>query len=158
MTTSPLRIPFPKVENGTRREPAPKGNSFLTELIACAENSDAKQEQPKSNVVALKPAPAAEKAPAAAAKVPAAPPQLAMPGLLSRTWSWLHGKCTLSSTRQLRVTETVSLGEKRFVAVVHVEGRRFLIGGGASGVSLLTHLGQTPDEAASAPGTAEGLG
>jgi len=35
----------------------------------------------------------------------------------------------------------VSLGEKRFVAVVCLEGREFLVGGGASGVSLLTQLG-----------------
>ncbi len=39
------------------------------------------------------------------------------------------------------MTETVSLGEKRFVAVVYAEGHKFLIGGGSSGVALLTQLG-----------------
>jgi flagellar biogenesis protein FliO len=41
----------------------------------------------------------------------------------------------------LRVHETVSLGEKRFVALLSVEGREFLIGGGPTGVSLLAQLG-----------------
>lgn len=63
-------------------------------------------------------------------------------GLLSRAWSWLQKGNAFSASKQLRVSETVSLGEKRFVALVHVEGQKFLIGGGASGVSLLTHLGE----------------
>jgi flagellar biogenesis protein FliO len=40
----------------------------------------------------------------------------------------------------MRVTENVPLGEKRFVALVTVDGREFLIGGGPSGVSLLSQL------------------
>jgi len=60
---------------------------------------------------------------------------------LARAWSWLHSKYALSATRRLRVSETVSLGEKRFVALVCVEGREFLIGGGSAGVSLLSALG-----------------
>jgi Flagellar biosynthesis protein, FliO len=60
--------------------------------------------------------------------------------MLMRLWSWLQTRSTLTATRRLRVTETVALGEKRFVALVSVEGREFLIGGGASGVSLLAHL------------------
>jgi flagellar biogenesis protein FliO len=63
---------------------------------------------------------------------------------LARAWSWLHSKYTLSATKRLRVSETVSLGEKRFVALVCVEGREFLIGGGAAGVSLLSALGSAP--------------
>jgi Flagellar biosynthesis protein, FliO len=63
--------------------------------------------------------------------------------LLMRLWSWLQARSTLTATRRLRVTETVALGEKRFVALVSVEGREFLIGGGASGVSLLAHLSGT---------------
>ena len=42
--------------------------------------------------------------------------------------------------KNLRVCETVSLGEKRFVAVVQVDGERFLIGGASTSVSLLTRL------------------
>lgn len=60
---------------------------------------------------------------------------------LTRVWSWLHAKYTISTTKRLRVSETISLGEKRFVAIVAVEGREFLIGGGVSGMSLLAQLG-----------------
>lgn len=63
--------------------------------------------------------------------------------VLSRAWSWLHRKYTVSTkNKRLRVAETVALGEKRFVALVSIEGREFLIGGGAQGVSLLAHLGR----------------
>jgi hypothetical protein len=71
----------------------------------------------------------------------------ARPSPLSRAWSWLHSKYALSATKRLRVSETVSLGEKRFVALVCVEGREFLIGGGSAGVSLLSALGTAPSAA-----------
>ena len=67
-------------------------------------------------------------------------PRPAAIGLLTRAWSWLQKNHALSVTKQLRVSDTVSLGEKRFVAVVHIEGQRFLIGGRASSVSLLAQL------------------
>ncbi|HEY0785273.1 MAG TPA: flagellar biosynthetic protein FliO [Acidobacteriaceae bacterium] len=51
--------------------------------------------------------------------------------------------------RYLQLIETVSLGEKRFVAVVQVERARFLVGGGASGVALLARL----DGQQAAPGS-----
>jgi flagellar biogenesis protein FliO len=38
------------------------------------------------------------------------------------------------------VTETVSLGEKRFVAVIQIDGSQYLIGGGATNVALLAKL------------------
>jgi hypothetical protein len=75
-------------------------------------------------------------------------------GLLSRMWSALSGQHGLRATKQLRVAETVSLGEKRFVAVVHVDGRKFLIGGGTSGVALLTQLKATQDESGPESGAA----
>jgi hypothetical protein len=59
---------------------------------------------------------------------------------LTRAWDWMHAKYTLSATKRLRVTETVALGEKRFVAIVNVEGCEFLIGGGTAGISLLAYL------------------
>jgi flagellar biogenesis protein FliO len=55
------------------------------------------------------------------------------------------------------VTSSVSLGEKRFVAVVQVDGLQFLVGGGASNVSLLAQLdrkesfGEVLEQTASAP-------
>jgi hypothetical protein len=79
------------------------------------------------------------------------------PGLTAPTsaFSWMHKKYTLSATKRLRVAESVSLGEKRFVALVSVEGREFLIGGGTQGMSLLADLGTGPRAAgASALGAA----
>lgn len=116
------------------RRAEPKAEpSFMTALIASAEKYSS------------------DTAPEAGVKPVQAPPQLsAQPagaGLLLRVWSWLKKNQRFSPTRQLRVSETVSLGEKRFVAVVHVDGQKFLIGGGASGVSLLTQLSAPRDSA-----------
>jgi flagellar biogenesis protein FliO len=62
-------------------------------------------------------------------------------GLLSRAWGWLRARQrTRSGTRRLRVAETVSLGEKRFVAVVQVDGRHFLLAGGPTNIVLLAQL------------------
>lgn len=78
--------------------------------------------------------------PAELSDEPKKQPQPLGGGLISRAWSWLQ-KSKFTSTKQLRVAETISLGEKRFVALVDIDGQKFLIGGGASGVSLLTQLG-----------------
>lgn len=64
-------------------------------------------------------------------------------------WKWVVRKRTQQlATRRLRVAETVSLGEKRFVSIVHVDGTQFLLGGAAGSVSLLAVL-ETPQEARS---------
>jgi hypothetical protein len=63
---------------------------------------------------------------------------------LTRAWSFLQARYKSSTTKRLHVSETISLGEKRFVAIVVVEGREFLIGGGVSGMSLLAQLGAAP--------------
>lgn len=72
------------------------------------------------------------------------------PGALMRLFYWLQKRAVLRATKQLRVSETVSLGEKRFVAILQVENRKFLIGGGASSVALLTQL-DAQSETASTP-------
>ncbi len=62
-------------------------------------------------------------------------------GLLSRAWGWLQSRqLARSGPRRLRVAETVSLGEKRFVAVVQVDGRHFLLAGGPTNIVLLAQL------------------
>lgn len=62
-------------------------------------------------------------------------------GLLSRAWGWIQARqVARSSTRRLRVAETVSLGDKRFVAVVQVDGRHFLLAGGPTNIVLLAQL------------------
>ena len=43
--------------------------------------------------------------------------------------------------RHLRVSETVALGERRFVAIVEFEHSRFLLGGTSSSLVLLANLG-----------------
>ncbi len=65
---------------------------------------------------------------------------------LLQAWSWLRTKYVQTATKRLRVAETVSLGEKRFVSIVSIEGREFLIGGGTSGVTLLAQLGPAQQE------------
>jgi hypothetical protein len=66
---------------------------------------------------------------------------------LTQAWLWMHAKYAQTATKRLRLAETLQLGEKRFVALVSVEGREFLIGGGTSGVSLLAQLGPRPESA-----------
>jgi len=62
-------------------------------------------------------------------------------GFLSRAWGWLLSRQSARSDgRRLRVAETVSLGDKRFVAVVQVAGRDFLVAGGPSNIALLAKL------------------
>ena len=65
-------------------------------------------------------------------------PVTPQPSFFSRAFGWLGVGSPAS--KQLQVVETLSLGEKRFVAILNAEGRKFLIGGGSSGVSLLTQL------------------
>jgi len=52
----------------------------------------------------------------------------------------LQGVKAQRARKNLRVCESVSLGDKRFVAVVQVDGERFLIGGAAGSVAMLTKL------------------
>ena len=59
-------------------------------------------------------------------------------GLLGGLFAWLRGG--RPAAKQLRLAEIVALGEKRFVAIIHAEGQKYLVGGGASGVALLTRL------------------
>jgi hypothetical protein len=75
-----------------------------------------------------------------------APPAQPMPsapeprrsGPISRLFALLRGGASMP--RKLRLAETVALGEKRFVAIIDAEGCKYLIGGGTTGVALLTRL------------------
>jgi len=61
--------------------------------------------------------------------------------LFSRAWAWMQQRqAERSDTKRLKVAETVSLGEKRFVAVVQVDGRHFLLAGSPTNIVLLAHL------------------
>lgn len=48
--------------------------------------------------------------------------------------------------RRLRVAETVSLGDKRFVSILEVDGQSFLVGGSGAGVVLLASLAPPPEK------------
>jgi flagellar biosynthetic protein FliP len=62
-------------------------------------------------------------------------------GLISRAWNWFRERQQArADTRRLHVAATASLGEKRFVAVIEMDGLRFLVGGGATNVVLLAEL------------------
>ena len=60
----------------------------------------------------------------------------------ARQWlRWLQAKRQAQlATRRLRLCETLQLGEKRFVAIVQVDGQQFLVGGAAGTVSMLGQL------------------
>lgn len=59
----------------------------------------------------------------------------------AQAWTWVQQKLKSHQVRKrLRVCETVSLGEKRFVAVIQVDGQQFLVGGSSSSVTTLARL------------------
>jgi hypothetical protein len=70
-------------------------------------------------------------------------------GTLSRVWSWLTRNYSVAQKKRMRVAESIPLGEKRFVALLTVDGREFLIGGGSSGVSLLSQWNSSTESPAS---------
>jgi hypothetical protein len=108
-------------------EPAVAGDSFQATLSGCAQAEAYRGSMPESNL--------------APRQMKWLRWQAICSDSLRRAWSSLHAKYKISTTKRLHVSETISLGEKRFVAIVAVEGREFLIGGGVSGISLLAQLG-----------------
>ena len=64
-------------------------------------------------------------------------------GRWTLAWRWvsrLRRRMCARPEKLLRLTETLSLGERRFLAVVEFEQQKFLIGGTASSVCLLADL------------------
>ncbi len=55
-------------------------------------------------------------------------------------WNSLARVRVRRKSRELRLCESLSLGEKRVVAVIQYEGQRFLISAGAQSVNLLCRL------------------
>jgi hypothetical protein len=69
---------------------------------------------------------------------------LTRPHILSKLWLWTRSRVKIQPRKKrLKVSETVSLGEKRFIAVVQVDGSEFLVGGAPNALSVLAHL-ETP--------------
>lgn len=59
---------------------------------------------------------------------------------LRTIWSWLQKVQIRHTKKRLKVCETAPLGDKRFVAVIRVDDREFLIAGASNSVSMLTEL------------------
>jgi flagellar biogenesis protein FliO len=53
---------------------------------------------------------------------------------------WAQRALRTRRPKRLRVRETLSLGEKRFVAVIEYEGQELLVGGSGSSFALLARL------------------
>jgi hypothetical protein len=60
--------------------------------------------------------------------------------VLREAWARVGQVRVRQNRRRLRVCETVPLGEKRFVAVIQVDDKQFLVGGASNSVSLLAQL------------------
>jgi hypothetical protein len=61
--------------------------------------------------------------------------------ILLKLWLWTRSRVKIQPRKKrLKVSETVSLGEKRFIAVVQVDGAEFLVGGAPNALSVLAHL------------------
>lgn len=58
------------------------------------------------------------------------------------TWfeRWRLFRSRLRPRRRLRLEETLSLGDRRFIALIAFEGSHFLVGGTSSTLSLLARL------------------
>jgi flagellar biogenesis protein FliO len=70
---------------------------------------------------------------------------IALLDILQRFWrSALRRVRAQRDGGNLHLRETLSLGEKRFVAVVEVNHQRFLIGGTANSIALLARLQRKP--------------
>ena len=67
----------------------------------------------------------------------------------------LAGAAPRRRERTLHLRESLSLGEKRFLAVVQVERQQFLVGGSGSSISLLTQLPSIPPPDELPPGSPE---
>lgn len=59
---------------------------------------------------------------------------------ISKSLDWIRTRQLARNPRKLKLLESVSLGDKRFAAVLEYEGLRFLVGGAPQSVQLLTPL------------------
>ena len=73
------------------------------------------------------------------------------PTFVKGFWDWVQRAVKPRRLRRLRICETLSLGERRFLAVVEFDHQEFLVGGTGSSLSLLARMqdGVVVQEAAS---------
>jgi flagellar biogenesis protein FliO len=68
------------------------------------------------------------------------PPGAAWVVALKNIWQWTRRAVKARKTRRLRVCETLSLGERRFLAVIEFDRQEFLVGGTGNSLTLLARL------------------
>jgi flagellar biogenesis protein FliO len=78
-------------------------------------------------------------------KDPNALPSWLCAGWWVNLWQALPSVRMRRTPRQLRLCESLSLGEKRLVAVIQYEDQKFLVGGSAHSLALLARLDSAPD-------------
>jgi hypothetical protein len=77
---------------------------------------------------------------------PASSPANRLALFCAKMWDWSRRHIKVRRTKKrLRVCESVSLGEKRFIAVIQIDGEEFLVGGAPNSVSTLARL-ERPQE------------
>jgi flagellar biogenesis protein FliO len=59
---------------------------------------------------------------------------------LKNLWQWVRRAVRSRKARRLRVCETLSLGERRFLAVIEFDRQEFLVGGSGNSLELLARL------------------
>ncbi len=59
---------------------------------------------------------------------------------LKNSWQWVRSAVKPRQVRRLRVCETLSLGERRFLAVIEFNRQEFLVGGSGNSLALLARL------------------
>jgi len=57
-----------------------------------------------------------------------------------KLWEWVQRVARSRRSRRLRVCETLSLGERRFLAIVEFDHQEFLVGGGGNSLELLARM------------------
>lgn len=55
-------------------------------------------------------------------------------------WQWVRSAVKPRKVRRLRVCETLSLGERRFLAVIEFDRQEFLVAGSGNSLALLARL------------------
>jgi flagellar biogenesis protein FliO len=68
------------------------------------------------------------------------PPETVWTAALRNIWQWSRDAVKVRKPRRLRVCETLSLGERRFLAVIEFDRQEFLVGGTGSSLEVLARL------------------
>jgi flagellar biogenesis protein FliO len=68
------------------------------------------------------------------------PPETVWTAALKNIWHWTRRAVKARKPRRLRVCETLSLGDRRFLAVIEFDRQEFLVGGTGSSLELLARL------------------